>query len=372
MKMSLKPRILIRVLHNSEMTEQPRQPNFCRPKFPAVIGVVAMNPLVSSLPHRAVPSADEMIRHESRDLIRKSDPKSIRGNALVFPDFLESTSTWSQRHIIAFHMLDFNDLPIDCLYPQMYYPPTDDPVIVEVERLFTLSKDDIRQGKVGRVATGPAFSFYRTLQDCLRTQQKTPSPPQVPTRPQRSSQQRVPIHQYTVSDSSSSSFLPSMSSMDATILNPTSEDKSETVSNFLVINYLYLLADLENEANETSAGKCVLFRFIQSSFLSDSISANHDHFTVTVEGKPCGSENDGAAWRSRWSESTRQWVKSGQIPLCSLEVNILILISTYCSVKDWITEDRHFKSLHRRGANYLRSNNSNMHTIKFDLNVMKK
>ena len=221
-----------------------------------------MNPFVSSLPHRAGPTVDELVHHEYRELIRKSDPSSLRGNALVFPDFLESISTWSQRHIIAFHMLDFNDLPIHSLYPQVYYPSTYDPVIAEVERLFTLSKADIQQGKVDRVTTGAAFSFYRTLQDCLRTQQKTPSPPQVPTRPQRSSQPRVPIHQYTMSESSGSSFSPSIGSTDAVIMSPTSEDKSETVTNFLVMNYLYLLADLENEAKEMSRANRVLLRFL--------------------------------------------------------------------------------------------------------------
>ena len=39
-----------------------------------------------------------------------------------------------------------------------------------------------------------------------------------------------------------------------------------------------------------------------------------------MNGKTCGSENDGAAWRSRWSQSTRQHVKSGVVPLLSLEV----------------------------------------------------
>jgi hypothetical protein len=40
-----------------------------------------------------------------------------------------------------------------------------------------------------------------------------------------------------------------------------------------------------------------------------------------IEGKACGSENDGTAWRSRWSESSGQWVKSDQVPLLSLEVH---------------------------------------------------
>src|SRR5436190_22417549 len=122
------------------------------------------------LPHRAVPTLNEILHHESRELFRKSDPSSIRGNALLFPDFLESTSTWSQHHIIAFHMLDFNDVPIDCLYPQSYYPSIDDVVIARVEMLFTVSREDICQGRIDMIKLGPAFSFYRTLEDCLRTQ----------------------------------------------------------------------------------------------------------------------------------------------------------------------------------------------------------
>ena len=50
------------------------------------------------------------------------------------------------------------------------------------------------------------------------------------------------------------------------------------------------------------------------------MSAEQDHFVVMVEGKACGGENDGSGWRSRWSESSGQWVKSGRLPLCSIEV----------------------------------------------------
>ena len=41
----------------------------------------------------------------------------------------------------------------------------------------------------------------------------------------------------------------------------TSEDKSESVSNILLMNYLYLLVDLENEGIPTSARPSVLLRF---------------------------------------------------------------------------------------------------------------
>ena len=138
-----------------------------------------------SLSHRQYPIFENVIGHKAVQLIEGRRPNSIHDSGLVFPDFLESTSTWSQNHIIAFRMLDFNDLPISYLYPHSYHPPTDDPVIVEAAKLFKLSKDDIQHGNVNRFVTGPAFSFYRTLQDCLRSSQATPSPPQIPARPQR-------------------------------------------------------------------------------------------------------------------------------------------------------------------------------------------
>ena len=280
-----------------------------------------MEPPASLLPHRNVPTTDEIMRHQWREVIETSQPNSISANSLAFPDFLESTSTWNQRHIIAFRMLDFNDLPLHYLYPQTYYPTADDPVIVKVEQLFILSQDEIRQGNFDMVQTGAAFSFYQAIQDCLRTQQKTPSPPQVPTRPQRVSQPQSPVHQYNLSSSSGSSFLPSISSVHVISVNPTNEDKTEAVTNILVITYLYLLAALENTTKEASSRKKVLFRYVHPVIaLINSLSAHHDHFVVMVEGKACGSENDGSGWRSRWSQSGGQWVKSGQIPLCSIEV----------------------------------------------------
>ena len=58
------------------------------------------------------------------------------------------------------------------------------------------------------------------------------------------------------------------------------------------------------------------------------MSAEQDHFVVMVEGKACGGENDGSGWRSRWSESSGQWVKSGRLPLCSIKVPRLPTLSS--------------------------------------------
>ena len=217
-----------------------------------------IQPLLS---HRQYPILEHVMGHKAVGLIKARQPNSIHEIGLVFPDFLESTSTWSQNHIIAFRMLDFNDLPISYLYPHTYYPPLDDPVIVEAAKLFNLSKDEIQHGNVNRFVTGAAFSFYRTLQDRLRTSQATPSPPRIPARPQRQSQVAV-LHQHTLSGSSGSSYVPSMSSAETPSIIPTTEDKSESVTSFLLINYLYLLSDLENERRGASKGHRILFRLI--------------------------------------------------------------------------------------------------------------
>jgi hypothetical protein len=126
------------------------------------------------------------------------------------------------RHIIAFRMLGFNDLPLSSIYPQDFYPRADDKIVSEVVRLFSMSKDDVRKGGFNMIQTGPTFPFYRTLQ---------------PT---------TSAHQHTVSDSSGSSFIPSTSSMNAIVGIPVSEDKTETVTNILLTNYLYLLVELES------------------------------------------------------------------------------------------------------------------------------
>ena len=49
-------------------------------------------------------------------------------------------------------------------------------------------------------------------------------------------------------------------------MKPPSEDKSESVTNVLLINYLYLLAELLNERRPTSEGPRVLFR-LSNTFL---------------------------------------------------------------------------------------------------------
>jgi hypothetical protein len=231
-----------------------------------------MDPPTSPLSHRAFPTIDDIIRHPWKEVLEQSQPKSINANALSFPDFLSSTSTWNQRHIIAFRMLDFSDVPLQYLYPHKFYPLDDDPVLARANALFTLSRDDVQKGKIDMRETGAAFSFYRTLQDCLRTEERTPSPTQVPVRPQRASHPQAPLHKQTYSDSSGSSYVASSASANLVIGNPSSEDKAETVTNILVINYLYLLPALESTATESSRNRNVLFRYVLFLFgLSQSV-----------------------------------------------------------------------------------------------------
>ena len=266
--------------------------------------------------HRDVPSMANISHHQWRDVLEKSQPNSISANALAFPEFLESTSTWNQRHIIAFRMLDFNDLPISNMYPALFHPVETDPVIATVKSLFCLSRDDVRKGNFDIVSIGATFSFYKSLQDCLRTQQKTPSPNQPTTLPPSRPRPVFTTHHYTMSDTSSSSFLPSSSSgSNKPPVNPTS-DKTEMVSNMLIIQFLHILTALETAQYPSHN---ILFRYSRHLYRVN-LSAEQDHFAVMVEGKACGSENDGSGWRSRWSESSGQWAKSGRFPLCSIEV----------------------------------------------------
>ena len=111
------------------------------------------------------------------------------------------------------------------------------------------------------IQTGAAFAFYRTLQECLRTEAKTPSPPRVSARPQRVLQPQAPAHQVTLSDSSGSSFIPSTSSMD--VHSGVPEDKTETVTNILLTTYLYLLAELGNNNDPTVGGRKVMIRLLR-------------------------------------------------------------------------------------------------------------
>ena len=98
----------------------------------------------SSLSHREFPTDQDIIGHESLPIIRERQPNSINDNALAFPDFLESTSTWNQNHIIAFRMIDFNNLSIGHIYPLSYYPSTDDIVIAEAAKLFTRTSGKVK------------------------------------------------------------------------------------------------------------------------------------------------------------------------------------------------------------------------------------
>ena len=54
---------------------------------------------------------------------------------------------------------------------------------------------------------------------------------------------------------------------------------------------------------------------------------HYDHFTMLLHGWNFNSENDGTAWKSRWSTTSNQWVKTGAVPLVSLEV--------ICSLDEW-------------------------------------
>jgi hypothetical protein len=211
-----------------------------------------------SLDYRTVPSAADIESHPFRRHIDTDLDRTLVDNAARYSDeFLTSTSGWNLRHLIAFRMLDFNDIPIEYMYPGKFYPADNDPVIANVQQMFTLSQEDVQKGVFTAMQTGAAFIFYRTLRECIRTQQRTPSPPQASSRPIRSVQVRT-SHEHTSSGSSGSSFLPSITSMHDAAQPLLTQDKSETVTNTLLTTLLFLLEELGNEG---AGGKSVMFRF---------------------------------------------------------------------------------------------------------------
>ena len=212
-----------------------------------------------SLEHRTVPSAANIEDHPFRRHIGADLDRTLVDNAARYGnEFLTSTSGWNLRHLIVFRMLDFNDIPIEYMYPRKFYPAADDPVLSNVQQMFTLSQEDVQRGVFTAMQTGAAFIFYRMLRESIRTQHKTPSPPQASSRPIRSVQART-SHEHTLSGSSGSSFLPSITSMPDVTGRPLTQDKSETVTNTLLTTLLFLLEELGNEAG---GGKSVMFRFL--------------------------------------------------------------------------------------------------------------
>lgn len=90
------------------------------------------------------------------------------------PNFLKSTSKWSEQHLIAFRCLLLEHLPVSRIVPISELVGDDDPSMKLVDEHLLATERDVRSGDAER-RLGPASSFYQQLQAVIR---RPPSPPE--------------------------------------------------------------------------------------------------------------------------------------------------------------------------------------------------
>jgi hypothetical protein len=94
---------------------------------------------------------------------------------VVLPNFLKSTSKWTEAHLTAFRCLRLENLPESRIVPVSEMPDNEDPRMKLVIEHLLASEDDIRSG-TAELAFGPATTFYTQLQVVLR-RPRSPSEP---------------------------------------------------------------------------------------------------------------------------------------------------------------------------------------------------
>lgn len=94
---------------------------------------------------------------------------------VVLPNFLKSTSKWTEAHLTAFRCLRLENLPESRIVPLSEMPGDEDPRMKLVIEHLLASEDDIRSG-TAELTFGPATTFYTQLQVVLRRPQSPPDP----------------------------------------------------------------------------------------------------------------------------------------------------------------------------------------------------
>jgi hypothetical protein len=98
---------------------------------------------------------------------------------VVLPNFLKSTSKWTEAHLTAFRCLRLENLPVSRIVPLSEIPDDEDPRMKLVFDHLLASEDDIRSG-TAELAFGPATTFYTQLQVVLRRPLSPPEPISIP------------------------------------------------------------------------------------------------------------------------------------------------------------------------------------------------
>ena len=98
---------------------------------------------------------------------------------VVLPNFLKSTSKWTEAHLTTFRCLQLENLPVSRIVPVSEMPDDKDPCMRLVTEHLLATEDDIHSG-MAELAFGPATTFYMQLQVVLRRPQSPSEPISIP------------------------------------------------------------------------------------------------------------------------------------------------------------------------------------------------
>jgi hypothetical protein len=116
--------------------------------------------------HRYV-HPEEVKKLGAYKVIMSRPHSTIRDYAMTAKNFLKSTSSWSELHIIAFRCLILNNLPISRVLPHSELVRDDDETMKLVFQHLSASEDDVRSRQCLE-SLGPATIFYQQLQVVIR------------------------------------------------------------------------------------------------------------------------------------------------------------------------------------------------------------
>ena len=119
------------------------------------------------------------------------------------PNFLKSTSKWTEQHLIAFKCLFLENLPVGRVLPLAYIPKDDDVTVQWVKRELSATEAEVRSGKTG---FGMAYSFYLQLAAVLQRPPTPPEPIVIPQRNLRPTSYEKTYHFSSPSDSDYSTY----------------------------------------------------------------------------------------------------------------------------------------------------------------------
>lgn len=266
-------------------------------------------------------SKEELNSHPFMRILRNQDALTIYDAVYKYGrEFLCGTSHWGSHHLEALKVLDLSDQPIERLCPTQYLVSRESPLGKQVVDNFSISVEDVKAGRYNIMAN--TNWFYDELATLLRTSGQTPSPPTYNSQPKRviipATTQSPPSHDPNkilgisfASSPDGSSYSPARSPIPVENMQEGVDVRGIT-TNTLIISFLWFLSNLvypERNPTKPRPSFNMLPDYIKFSLFMTSLS----------------SVNDGSGWKTRFSQSGRQWVPTGGAPLMTIEVQIVFL-----------------------------------------------